>query len=149
MIFTLLQTMRGIITDRNPEMVEAVLELHFENAPNGAVAIIDSKAGKYYRPISDGISTINKKAVEGLVNIEVILPNGSSTPPRWRCEPLVAVELRDGSVWLAPDDSEATQRVAACFSELADANRRIKSLEDRLEQLQKKVEGLYEAYDLV
>lgn len=149
MIITLLQTMKGIITDRNPEIVEAVLELRFENAPTGAVAIIDSKAGKYYRPITDGISTINIKAVEGLVNIEVILPDGSSTPPRWRCEPLVAVRLRDGSVWLSPDDSEASRRVSACFVELADANRRIELLEKSLEKLQKKVEGLYEAYDLV
>lgn len=149
MIITLLQTMRGVITDRNPEVIEDMLELRFENAPDGAVAIIDSKAGKYYRPITDGVSTINIKAIDGLVMVEVITPDGTSTPSRWRCENMVAIRLPDASVWLAPDDSEASSWVAKCFIELEEANRRIKVLEERLEKLQKKVEGLYEAYDLV
>ena len=62
---------------------------------------------------------------------------------------MVAIRLPDASVWLAPDDSEASSWVAKCFIELEEANRRIKVLEERLEKLQKKVEGLYEAYDLV
>lgn len=87
--------------------------------------------------------------LDGIVKVTVAILDGSARPTKWICEALTAERQEDGSVFVAPDDTNLPQKVADLQMENDALRCRVDELAKSLEDLYTRIQTMLEGYDLV
>ena len=124
----------GILLDGNPVALTDLLTLSFENVAEGAEVIINTGESVFYRNVNDGKVTLNKNYLEeGELYVTVA--------PDIKCDRLYVI--REGNtVVISGDYTEREARIKKLRSEFS-------SLNDRIENLERRLREIYDGHELL
>ena len=149
MKFKLLDNFTGVISERRVEKLREELEFVFENPPNNAIAVLENMGNLFYRDLVDGKCTIPSRTLEGIIQVRVSLLDGSTLPFSWKCESVEIIRMSPDTVIVAPNDTDMPEKIV----ELKIENQSLRAENNRLwaeiAGINKKIERLYEGYDIV
>ena len=148
MIYKIFDNDTGVILSRNPVTVYDDLSVSFSGAPENATAIFDTENASLYRPLTDGACTVPADVLIGAIRVTVVVFDGSACSRRWPCEELFAEKLRDGGTLVFPNDMNLPQRFVELKKENDDIRQSQKRIEERLAELEDRIERLLDGYDL-
>lgn len=147
MVIKLLDNKSGVILTRQPELVREEAVFKFIGAPEGATAIFESNGENLYRPLNEGSCVVYVGKLKGEVRISVSVLEGQADACLWSCEGL-KVEPVKHSKLIMPNDMNLPER----YIELKLENEEIRisqvRLEQRMAELEEKLENIMEGYDL-
>ena len=148
MQYKLLDNGEGVILTRQPALISGDLYVDFSGAPSGATAIFESGDDSIYRLLDGETCDVPVDKLNGAVKVTVVLLDGSARPRKWACEELLAEKQQSGGTLISPNDMNLPQR----FVELKLENEAIRQAQDRLEErvkdIEDRLENLLEGYDL-
>ena len=124
----------GILLDGHPELLPSDLTLTFEGSSDGTEVIINTGESVFYRKISGGVVTLDKRYLEkGELYVTV--------SPGIRCDKLY-VTREGGAVIVSGDYSEREAIIKKLRSEVS-------SLTERVEKLDCRLHEIYDGYELL
>ena len=147
MTYKLLSTGKGVITTRQPKVLNDNATFLFDAAPEGAMAVFVMKDATYYRPLKDGRCNIPSKYLDGDISVSITLTDKSAKIKRYGCEGLKATKLSDG-VLLAPDDSNLAEEFAKSRVEADELRGDFNKLHSEFEDLKKQFNDMMQGYGL-
>lgn len=150
--YRLLTNSTGVLFARGVQLVRDALFVRFENAPENATAIFECDGKECYRVLSEQEQSdcvIPADFLNGTVKVTLAVLDGSARPKKWICEALTAERQEDGSVFVAPDDTNLPQKVADLQMENDALRGRVDELAKSLEDLDTRIQTMLEGYDLV
>lgn len=150
--YRLLNNSTGVLLARGAQLVRESLFVRFENAPENATAIFECGGKECYRALSEQAQSdcvIPADFLDGTVNVTVAILDGSARPQKWTCEALTAERQENGSIFVAPDDTNLSQKVANLRVENDALRENIKELSQQIENLETRIQTMLEGYDLV
>lgn len=149
MKYKLLYDGKGVILSRQPMIVDGDVEVKFDGAPDGAVALFVCGKDKRFRTIESGVCTLPKDMLSGSIEVSVINYDGTVNPHRWTCEGLFADTLKSGEIIISPDDNNLPAEVAGLKIANHKLNDQLAELERKFKILSEKFTSMMEGYDLV
>ncbi len=148
MIFALLDTGKGIITDRAYSLMpsKSAISFSFQGAPEGAAAIFKQGETTFYRDLKKGECHLNASLLsEGPVDICVVVL-GTST--KWHCE-RVDIQRQEELLLIAPDFSFLLQLLPTLLLENQEIRKTCRETKEQYKLLEDKLVRIMEGYDLV
>lgn len=144
--FKVLDNNTGVIVTRQPREVRNDIRIMFIDAPDNAVAVFKTKNADFYRELENGYCSLPTKNIVGVVKVLLILPNESTT---WICESLDVRVLSSGTMLIAPNEADISQKFADLKLENQALRSENKAIKKQIADILLKIENLYEGYDLV
>lgn len=142
--YKLLNSGRGVILTRQPDIASGSIHFSFEGAPANATAIITAGGKDYYRSAQD--CCISARVFVGDVKVMVaVLESASETS--WCCEGLKGRIVRDG-VLVAPNDFDLPGQMVEMQKEMHDMRQRLDDVEAENRSLRNQLSSMMEGYDL-
>jgi hypothetical protein len=148
MTYRILSTGKGVITTRQPKVVNDSATFLFNGAPEGSRAVFSMVGATYYRELNGGRCNIPGKYLVGDIAVSISVSEKSAKIKRIVCEGLKATKLSDG-VLLAPDDSNLAEEFAKTKVELDELSREFGRLRSEFDTLRNTFEKMKEGYGLV
>lgn len=139
----------GVLATRKHFITEGDVPVHFEGAPDTAVAVIESPCGTSYRTLNNGDTEIPYSILSGNVDIRVVVYDGSVSPKTWKCEGLCATDLSVGSRIVVPNDENLPEVVRELKRAHDALHGEFVALEQKFERLNERFTSMMEGYDLV
>lgn len=147
--YKLLDDGTGVILTRQPLLFPGEdLSIQFEGASVGAVAIFESGEKDYYRDIVDGMCVAPAYKFDRSVRVTVVAVDGSIAPSRWACEGLLIDRLPDGSALVCPNDMNLPGEVVRLRLENQQLWEGQAMLNQRLDELNRRLDRIMEGYNL-
>lgn len=148
MTYRLLSTGRGVPLSLAPEAAMP-LNLTFENVPDGANVYVKNADGAvYYREIHGGKVAINLAVLADEVELGVMTTAPGHTPSRWSCGHLTIWRHMNG-VSCVPSVSDLAEQASALALEAEEMRETNQKLAKRMDELEEKIAGLYDGYDIM
>ena len=150
--YRLLTNSTGVLLARGAQLVRDSLFVRFENTPENATAIFECGGKECYRVLSEQEQSdcvIPADFLNGTVKVTVAVLDGSARPTKWICEAFTAERQEDGSIFVAPDDTNLPQKVADLRVENDALRKNVKELTQKIENLETRIQTMLEGYDLV
>lgn len=149
MQFKLLDNYTGVLLSRQPEELGKELEISFTDAPHGATAVFTVGPDSYYRELENGKCSIPVGRINGIVKVRVCVFDGSAEPACWVCESLEVRHTSSGTVFALPNDTDMPLKIVELKTENQELRAENKRLWAEITELNRKIEHLYEGYDIV
>ena len=149
MIFRLLSNGKGVITSRQPKVVKENAAFLFNGAPEGATVVFAPKGTTYYRTLQEGRCNIPAKYLEGEISVVVTVNEKGKAKKRIPCESIKAEKLSDGSVLIAPDDSDLAEEFASMCVEVDKLREEMRVFRAELEQFRRDFDEVYADADIL
>ncbi len=146
MRYKLLNNGEGIVLTRQPRLIRGDLTVSFEAAPDGTTALFVSCGKTYCRRLSNGGCTLPSGSLQGVITVSLIHQGEQSQ--RWSCEALLAQQQDDGSILLTPNDDDLPTKIAALRAENDALREKQSDLENQIDILKKRLDGIIEGYDI-
>ncbi|MCM1455570.1 MAG: hypothetical protein NC037_03475 [Bacteroides sp.] len=148
MEYRLLDSGKGVMLTRQPELVSGDLYITFTGAPAGATAIFENGNGdSVYRLLSDGSCGVPASFLAGNVRVVVTLLDGTANAPKWACEG-IKTTATNGGVLVCPNDGDIPRQIAEMAVEMQGIRTDIKTLFDKYSGLETILNKLLEGYDV-
>ena len=145
MKIALLDSFRGVIVDRTPIFVDDHLDIEVD--AEGLTLVAACKEGiKHYIEIKDGKCTVPTQDMEGVVHIFV--KKFDKTITTWKCESLKCQRVKDGLL-ISPNDSDLPEEFAKLQLDYQKLRENAKRLEDYIQAVDKKIDGMLKGWDIV
>ncbi len=140
-------TKRGFMLTRKPEIVEGELVISFSAAPPSATAIFENGNGNsLYRLIEDGACSVPADFLTGTVKLTVTALNGRNSAPKFVCEEIFT-ERKNGVLIVCPNGLDIPLQIIEIFSQMQDIREEMSALNERQDELGKKLDKLLDGYD--
>lgn len=145
----------GIVTEGflNVSPREKKLKISFEiSTPHkkedlvGAYLVLESDDKVQYRAIYDCITDVHLSTLSGKVSLAV---SSGAAKKLWRCEPLTAQPLSDGSIAVLPFDINEEKKISDIRVELSEIKRRLCENEEKTSAFDDRLTEIMNGYDLV
>lgn len=138
---------RGFILTRNVEIVEKELIITFSGAPPNATAIFENgNSDSLYRLIEDGACSVPADFLIGGVKLTVTALNGRNSAPKFFCEEIFT-ERKNGVLIVCPNGLDIPLQIIEIFSQMQDIRGEMSALNERQDELGKKLDKLLDGYD--
>lgn len=149
MEYKLLDIGVGVILTRQPEILSGEISVSFVNAPEGATAIFEEKAGdSFYRELSSDGTCSLPPSISGEVRVSVAVFSGVARPKRWICEEFKVCKEQNGCILVAPNDMNLPQTVVELRLENEAIREELKNTNEKYNKLYEALEKIMEGYDL-
>ncbi len=149
MEYRLLCDNTGVILTRQAELISGELLIQFTGAPEGSTAIFERDDGhSLYRPINDENCSVDEDFLHGTIKVTVVVLNGSVKPPKWLCEGIRAIGVKNAGVIISPDDVNLQEKLIKLQMNYADVSVKADKNEREIKELREKLEKLLEGYDI-
>ena len=150
MEYRLLCDKTGVILTREPEIVSDELLIAFSGALDGYTAIFERDDGdSMYRQIKDENCSVSAAFLRGSIKVTVANLDGSVKPKKWLCEGIKAVRLKNVGVLISPDDANLQNKVVKLQIGYAELKGKSDKQEQKISELETKLNKLLEGYDIV
>jgi hypothetical protein len=145
MKIALLDNYKGIILDRAPFIAGDSIDIEID--ANDCTLVVACKDGiKHYLAIKDGKSRVPTKDMDGVVHLFVKKFDKSITT--WKCESIKCQRV-NGGVLIAPNDSDLPWQFAQLQIEYQKMSERVKSLQDYIRAVDKKIDDMLKGWNIV
>ena len=142
----LLDNGTGVIITRQPFITHEDEVIEFNGYPENAVVIYDKGNAQFYRDIKEGKAELPFKILNGVIKITVAVINTPGV--KWTCEELIADELENGGVLIAPNDMNLPQTVVELKLENEALRKDNEEIRRILKEFEDKLQGILEGYDI-
>lgn len=147
--YKLLDNENGIILSRQPIVVSKEMTVSFSDAHLATTAIFETeKHETYYRELSSGVCSLDVSGITGTLKVTAVQIDDRARPLRWFCEELKLTRLDSGEILVAPNDTNIVQTVANLRLENQDIRDKLKSLSNKYDDLEDRLERIMEGYDV-
>ena len=146
--YKLLESGKGVLTERAHGIVSGAVGFTFEGAEDGANAVFVTGKGTFCREIRAGKCMINATALIGAVEVGVVTSGNAETPKRWVCESLRG-KLYPQGVFICPDGADLAVSVASVMIENEEIKKENERISKKLAELEERFEKFFEGYDIV
>ncbi len=145
----ILDNYTGIITTRNPREVHDEINISFSDAPADSTAIFITKDNvSFYRTLYNGACSLPLKDIKGIVKVRLKVFDSSASSDAWECEGFEVKHLSGGGIVVFPDDTDTARKIVELKLENQALRKENRKILDRIANLDKRLEHLYEGYDI-
>ena len=135
----------GVLTERDPVVVNKELEVEINGASDSAEIVLEQiGGGACRREIKNGKTSIPWKSLEGEIRVTVL-----DRENLWECEELLGKRQAIGGLTVAPNDKKMPQTVAHLCIENDEMRRYIQELRKEVEETKELFKGICEGYNII
>ena len=154
MEYKLLDSKKGFILTREPEIIDKNLYITFTGAPENATVIFESKikGDTLYRELQDGMCCVPARflcpILEDVIKVTVVVLDGKSNE-KWQCEEIKAGKnISNDTIIVKPNDMNIPLQIVEVLLEQQKIKDDMKQLTDNFSELNQKLDKLLEGYDI-
>ena len=154
MEYKLLDSKKGFILTREPEIIDKNLYITFTGAPENATVIFESKikGDTLYRELQDGMCCVPARflgpILEDVIKVTVVVLDGKSNE-KWQCEEIkTGKNISNNTIIVKPNDMNIPLQIVEVLLEQQKIKDDMKQLTDNFSELNQKLDKLLEGYDI-
>lgn len=154
MEYKLLDSKKGFILTREPEIIDKNLYITFTGAPENATVIFESKikGDTLYRELLDGMCCVPARflcpILEDVIKVTVVVLDGKSNE-KWQCEEMkTGKNISNNTIIVKPNDMNIPLQIVEVLLEQQKIKDDMKQLTDNFSELNQKLDKLLEGYDI-
>lgn len=150
MEYRLLKDGVGIITTREPELINDDLHITFMGAPKGATAIFERDDNvSAYRFLVDGKCKLDGEFIYGVIRVVVAVLDSTSASKKWNCDSIRVKRFTNGITVVYHDEIDMREKIIKLQEDNSDLKETAKLLTEKYTELDTKLNKLLEGYDIV
>jgi hypothetical protein len=154
MEYKLLDSKKGFILTREPEIIDKNLYITFTGAPENATVIFESKikGDTLYRELQDGMCCVPARflcpILEDVIKVTVVVLDGKSNE-KWQCEEIkTGKNISNNTIIVKPNDMNIPLLIVEVLLEQQKMKDDMKQHTDNFSELNQKLDKLLEGYDI-
>lgn len=154
MEYKLLDSKKGFILTREPEIIDKNLYITFTGAPENATVIFESKikGDTLYRELQDGMCCVPARflcpILEDVIKVTVVVLDGKSNE-KWQCEEIkTGKNISNDTIIVKPNDMNIPLLIVEVLLEQQKIKDDMKQHTDNFSELNQKLDKLLEGYDI-